>query len=155
MTASALFSDEGARRVEEILKSWPDEEEKADARKIPAYWDYFERKRKAFAGTFAFGVRGENGGPPAYLAVTFDGDGTATVRAADEAGALADAKLAIEASAADWAGIVAGYDIGKAMTYHQLPLSAGSAATMLRNAYFVHELIVAFTRVAAGDAVAA
>ncbi|HEY3683509.1 MAG TPA: hypothetical protein VGL93_10740 [Streptosporangiaceae bacterium] len=155
MSTTELFTEDGARRVQELLTSWPDATEQADARKVATYWDYFERKRKAFDGTFAFGVRGADGEVPAYVAVTFGDEGAASVRAAGEAEALDGAKLAIVASAEDWAALVAGYDIGKAMTYHKLPLRVGSAATMLRNAYLVHELIVIFTRVAAGAPVAA
>ena len=46
-----------------------------------------------------------------------------------------------------WSDLVGGYEISKAMTYHQLPLTAGGAADLLRCVYFVHELIVAALRV--------
>lgn len=150
-----LFTPAGADAVRDLLKTWPDDAERADERKVKSYWDYFERKRKAFGGTFAFGVH-DGSGEPRFIAIAFDDAGEAvSVRIVDEAEAVAEAKLAILASYEDWTGIVGGYDIGKAMTYHQLPLRVGGATEMLRYAYFVHELIVVFTRVAGADRVAA
>lgn len=137
-----VFTPEGAREAEELLARWPDAAERADPRKTDAYWDYVTRKRAAFDGTFAFGVAGR------FVTVTLGADGAATVRVSDEATALASAKLAVVADAGDWAEIVAGYDIGKAMTYHQLPLRVGTSTLMLRNAYLVHEILTVFTRVA-------
>ena len=137
-----VFTPEGAAAAETLLAGWPDDAESADPRKTAAYWDYVTRKRTSFRGTFAFGVSGR------FVVVTLDDLGTATVRAASETEALAEAQLAIAANAADWAEIVAGYDIGKAMTYHMLPLRVGSSTLMLRNAYLVHEILTVLTRTA-------
>lgn len=151
-----LMSPAGAAAVQELLAGWPDEQSKSDHRKIEAYWAYFERKRAAFDGVFAFGVRGAPGRDATpYLVLTFDTEGKATVRQAEESEAVGAAKLAIETKFDDWVSLVDGYDIGKAMTYHMLPLRSGTALEMLRNAYFVHELIVVLTRVAAGQKVPA
>ena len=45
-----------------------------------------------------------------------------------------------------WPDLAGGYDISKAMTYHQLPLTVGGASDLLRCVYFLHELIVAALR---------
>ncbi len=49
--------------------------------------------------------------------------------------------LALICDYADWLGIVDGYDIGKAMTYHRLPISVGTALDLLKVVYFVYELL--------------
>ena len=146
--SAELMTPEWAAAVQQLLEGWPDEQEKADPRKIEQYWAYFDRHWKAFEGTFALGVSGIPGqaGTP-YLALTFPGGGAAPAAAiVTEAEALATAQLAMECTYQVWTELVGGYDISKAMTYHQLPLTAGGAADLLRNVYFIHELIVAALR---------
>jgi len=48
-----------------------------------------------------------------------------------------------------WAEMAGGYEISKAMTYHQLPLTKGGSVHLLRCVYFIHELIVVTLRPAA------
>ena len=146
--SAELMTAEWAAAVQQLLAGWPDDQEKGDPRKTDTYWAYFERKRQSFQGTFALGVSGIPG--PAgtrYLALTFAGDGAAPEAAIlAEADALATAKLAMECTYQTWSDLAGGYEISKAMTYHQLPLTVGGAADLLRVVYFVHELIVAALR---------
>lgn len=145
---TTLMSDEWAQEIFQLLRSWPDDAERADPRKIENYWTYFERKRDAFNGTFALGIRGIPGtADTSYLTITYGPDGTVTevaVRSAEEA--KAQAKLAMECDFQTWRDMAGGYDISKAMTYHQLPLTVGSSDDLLRCVYFLHELIVAALR---------
>jgi hypothetical protein len=156
MTAE-LMTPAWAAEVQQLLAGWPDEQEKADPRKIVQYWAYFERHQKAFEGTFALGVSGMPGqaGTP-YLALTFAGGGAAPVASIlTEEEALVTAKLAMACTYQTWTDLVGGYDISKAMTYHQLPLTVGGAADLLRCVYFIHELIVAALRPEISDRLAA
>jgi hypothetical protein len=144
-----FMTQEWAEAAREILSHWPDEAEQADERKAESYWAYFTRKRDSFDGILALGVSGIPGeSGTRYLALTFDAAGT-VARAAilPEPEALASAKLALECTYQTWCDIAGGYDIGKAMTYHMLPLTVGGAADLLRCVYFVHEVIVAALRV--------
>lgn len=157
MASTKLFTPEAVQATKAIIESWPDAIEQADERKGEKYWQYFERKRAGFNGTFSFGVSGLPGANgPQFLAVTFaDGGAVSNVEVIDEAQALKQSKIAMEATAEDWQSIVDGYDIGKAMTYHKLPLRVGSSLDLLRCVYFLHELIIIFTRVDTHAAVAA
>jgi hypothetical protein len=148
MTAE-FMTPEWAAAVQQLLAGWPDEQEKADPRKTDTYWNYFERHRKSFDATFALGVSGVPGQDGTrYLALTYGPDGAGPEAAIlTEAEALATAKVAMECTYQIWSDLAAGYEISKAMTYHQLPLTAGGAADLLRCVYFVHELIVAALRV--------
>lgn len=153
MRDSNLMSQVGARAVHELLMDWPDETEQAHPYKGDSWWSYVDRKRKSFDGVLAFGIRGWRGNADTpYIVVEFDPAGTATeVDIVDEGHALTCARLAVEASYEDWLQIVRGYDIGKAMTYHKLPLRVGSAIDMLRNVYLVYELINIFIVVHGGQ----
>jgi hypothetical protein len=144
--AAQIFSDSAIAALPGIVASWPDAVELEDWRKGEKYWAYFERKRASFDGTFSFGV-GDEGGSQ-FVAMTFaEGGAITAVRVLDKATAIAESKIAMECTTADWAAIVDGYDIGKAMTYHQLPLRKGSSMDLLRCVYFLHELIVVLTRI--------
>ena len=146
--SAELMTPEWAAQVQQLLASWPDDEGKADPRKTDTYWRYFDRHRKAFEATFALGISGVPGSDGTrYLALTFGADGAGPEAAIlAEADALATAKVAMECTYQIWSDLVGGYEISKAMTYHQLPLTAGGAADLLRCVYFVHELIVAALR---------
>ena len=147
-----FMSEEWAQAAREVINRWPDEAEQSDARKAPSYWDYFSRKRGAFDGVLALGVSGLPGESGSrYLALTFDAEGSCA-RAAilPEPQALATAKIALEGTYQTWSDLAGGYDIGKAMTYHKLPLRVGGSVDLLRCVYFVHEVIVATLRVTAG-----
>lgn len=148
MTAE-FMTPEWAAAVQQLLAGWPDDQEKTDPRKTDTYWAYFERHRKSFDATFALGVSGVPGQDGTrYLALTYGPDGAGPEAAIlTEAEALATAKVAMECTYEIWSQLAAGYEISKAMTYHQLPLTAGGAADLLRCVYFVHELIVAALRV--------
>jgi hypothetical protein len=145
------MSDEWAQEIHQLLQSWPDEQEKADPRKTETYWKYFDRKRSSFDGTFALGVRdipGADGTP--YAAITYDAEGTCTgVAIESKEQALAHAKLAMECDYQIWRDMAGRYEISKAMTYHQLPLTKGRSVDLLRWVYFIHELIVVTLRPAA------
>jgi hypothetical protein len=148
----AFMTDAWAQAAREIINGWPDEAEQLDERKADSYWAYFTRKRDSFDGVLALGASdlpGETGSR--YLALTFDADGSCS-RAAilPEPQALASAKIAIEGTYQTWCDLASGYDIGKAMTYHMLPLRVGGSVDLLRCVYFVHEIIVATLRVDAG-----
>ena len=142
------MTPEWAAAVREAVSGWPDEQEKADERKTPTYWAYIDRKRESFDGVFALGVRGIPGADaPQYLALTFGADGACTgAEIVSGPEALSAVKLAVDCDYQTWLDMASGYDIGKAMTYHKLPLRAGSTADLLRCVYFVHELIVAALR---------
>jgi hypothetical protein len=157
MPSTNLFNVASADSVRKLIESWPDAIEQADERKGDKYWGYFERKRASFDGTYAFGVSGVPGKDTTqYLAITFgDGGAVESVEVLDEAAALRTAKLAMVATLEDWQSIVGGYDIGKAMTYHKLPLAKGGSRDLLRCVYFLHELIIVLTRVETGAAIAA
>jgi hypothetical protein len=147
-----FMTEEWAQAAREIINRWPDEAEQSDERKAESYWAYFSRKRGAFDGVLALGVSdlpGESGSR--YLALTFDAGGSCA-RAAILPGpqALASAKIALEGTYQTWCDLADGYDIGKAMTYHKLPLRVGGSVDLLRCVYFVHEVIVATLRVDAG-----
>ena len=148
---TALMSQEWAQEIHQLLQGWPDEREQADPRKTETYWKYFERKRSSFAGTFALGIRDLPGADgPLYVAVTYDGAGTCAgvaIEPGDQA--LAHAALAMECDYPTWRRMADGYEISKAMTYHQLPLTKGSSVDLLRVVYFIHELIVVSLRPAA------
>lgn len=143
-----LMSDEWAQEIFALLQQWPDQKERDDPRKIENYWKYFERKRDAFDGTFALGIRGIPGlDGVRYVAITYDADGKcAGVAIQTESEALAQAKLALECDYQTWRDMAGGYDISKAMTYHKLPITVGKAADLLRRVYFVDELITAALR---------
>lgn len=148
---TALMSDEWAQEIHQLLQGWPDEQEKADPRKTETYWKYFERKRSSFGGAFALGIRGIPGadGTP-YVVISYDGAGTCTgVAIEPKDRALAHATLSMECSYQTWRDMAGGYDISKAMTYHQLPLTKGGSVDLLRWVYFIHELIVVTLRPAA------
>jgi hypothetical protein len=147
--SAEFMTPEWAAAVQQLLAGWPDEQEKADPRKTDTYWNYFERHRKSFDATFALGVSGVPGQDGTrYLALTYGPDGAGPEAAIlTEAEALATAKVAMECTFQTGSDLAAGYEISKAMTYHQLPLTAGGAADLLRCVYFVHELIVAALRV--------
>jgi hypothetical protein len=145
---SELMTDEWAQEIFGLLQHWPDQEERDDTRKIENYWKYFERKRNSFNGTFALGIRGIPGlDGVRYVAITYGADGNCDrVAVQPESEALAQAKLAMECDYQTWRDMAGGYDISKAMTYHKLPLTVGTATDLLRCAYFVHELITAALR---------
>jgi hypothetical protein len=155
--SAEFMTPEWAGEVQQLLAAWPDDQEKADPRKIEQYWAYFERHWKAYEGTFALGVSGIPGAAGTrYLGLTFAGGGAAPVAAIlTEAEALAPAPLALACTYPTWSDLVGGYDISKAMTYHQLPLTVGGAADLLRCVYFIHELIVAALRPQIADRLAA
>jgi hypothetical protein len=147
-----FMTDEWAQAAREAINRWPDEAELSDERKAESYWEYFSRKRGAFDGVLALGASGLPGESGSrYLALTFDPQGTCA-RAAILPGpqALASAKIAIEGTYETWCDLAGGYDIGKAMTYHKLPLRVGGSVDLLRCVYFVHEVIVATLRADAG-----
>lgn len=150
MTAG-LMTEAWAGEIQALLQDWPDDVEKADQRKSETYWKYFHRHRQAFDGVYALGIRaipGRDDTP--YVAIAWGPEGTCTdVSVLPETEALATAKVAMECSYEDWLRMVNGYDISKAMTYHQLPLTKGGAMDLLRCVYFVHEQIVAVLRVKA------
>lgn len=153
---TGIFTAESVAAVEEMIPAWPDAIERGDERKGEKYWQYFDRKRAQFDGTFAFGIQIPGQAVAQYLAITFaPGGAVSAVEVLDEPQAVAKAKIAMKASEADWQGIVDGYDIGKAMTYHQLPLTKGGSLDLLRCVYFLHELIVILTRAATRASVAA
>jgi hypothetical protein len=147
-----FMTEEWAQAAREVINRWPDEAEQSDERKADSYWDYFSRKRGAFRGVLALGVSGLPGESGSrYLALTFDAGGScgrATILPAPQA--LASAKIALEGTYQTWRDLAGGYDIGKAMTYHKLPLRVGGSVDLLRCVYFVHEVIVATLRVDAG-----
>jgi hypothetical protein len=143
-----LMTDGWAQQVFALLQQWPDQAERDQERKSDNYWRYYERKRETFNGTFALGIRGIPGADGVrYLAISYDGDGNCSgVAVVSEAAALAQAKLAMECDYQTWRDMAGGYDISKAMTYHKLPLTVGTATELLRCVYFVHELITAALR---------
>jgi hypothetical protein len=149
--SAEVMTEAWAQTVQQLLSSWPDEAAKADERKRETYWDYFDRKRKLFGGTFALGISSVPGADGTrYLALTFDDAGTCTQAAIiAEPDALATAKIAMVCGYQTWLDLLGGYDIGKAMTYHKLPLQAGSAADVMRYLYFLSELIEAAIRATA------
>jgi hypothetical protein len=153
---TALMSDEWAQEIQQLLRGWPDEREQSDPRKTETYWKYFDRKRSSFDGTFALGIRDLPGADgPQYVAITYDGAGTCTAVAIEPRDqALAHATLAMECSYQVWQDMAGGYEISKAMTYHQLPLTKGGSVDLLRCVYFIHELIVVTLRPAADVPVA-
>lgn len=150
-----FMSPEWADAVRGAVNSWPDDAERQNPLKKESYWAYVDRKRNGYRGTIAFRVRGGPDTPgrddDACLVLTFDG-GTCTgagIRPADDASRSAD--LLLECAYPDWLDIVGGYDIGKAMTYHKLPLVVGDAMALLKVVYFVHEILLAASRVEAAD----
>jgi hypothetical protein len=152
-----FMTDEWAQAAREVINRWPDEAEQADERKAESYWAYFSRKRDSFDGLLALGASGLPGESGSrYLTLTFDADGSCS-RAAimPEPQALASAKIALEGTYQTWCDLADGYDIGKAMTYHKLPLRVGGSVDLLRCVYFVHEVIVATLRVDAARTAAA
>jgi hypothetical protein len=143
-----LMTDEWAQEIYALLQEWPDQSERDQERKSDNYWKYFDRKRESFNGTFALGIRGIPGadGVP-YLAISYNADGECTgVAVWTEAQALAQAKLAMECDYQTWRDLAGGWEISKAMTYHKLPLTVGTATELLRCVYFLHELITAALR---------
>jgi hypothetical protein len=148
MSGTNLFTQQTADAVKAMIPGWPDAIELADPRKGENYWAYFTRKRAGFDGTFAFGVEIPDQEETQYLAITFaEGGDVTSVEVMEQGPALKQAKIAMKANLKDWEAIVGGYDIGKAMTYHQLPLTKGGSLDLLRCVYFLHELIVILTRV--------
>lgn len=149
MSTTMLFGERAPEAVKSLIASWPDEIERNDQRKGEKYWQYFDRKRAAFDGTFSLGVSGLPGEPGAqYIAVTFaPGGDVSAVRVVSRDEAIASSKIAMEAKLDDWVAIVEGYDIGKAMTYHMLPLTKGGSLDLLQCVYFLHELLTIMTRV--------
>lgn len=143
-----LMSEAWAAEIHGLLRNWPDDTEKADPRKIDTYWRYFDRHRQSFNGTFALGISGVPGSAETqYLCITYDADGACTtVTVQPKAEALEQSKLAMECTYQTWQAMAGGYDISKAMTYHQLPLTKGGSMDLLRCVYFIHELIVAALR---------
>jgi hypothetical protein len=143
-----LMTDGWAQEIFGLLQQWPDQQERDNPLKIENYWKYFERKRASFDGTFALGIRGIPGVEGTrYAAISYGPDGSCTgVAIEPESNALAHAKLAMECDYQTWRDMADGYDISKAMTYHKLPLTVGTATDLLRCVYFVHELITAALR---------
>lgn len=157
MASTHLFDPDAATQFRSLVDSWPDAIEQGDERKGEKYWQYFTRKRAGFDGTFSFGISGVPGEDSAqYLAITFGEGGAVTdVEVLDRDAAIKTSKIAMEATLDNWTSIVEGYDIGKAMTYHMLPLTKGGSLDLLRCVYFLHELLVIFTRVETSAQVAA
>jgi len=157
VASTHLFSPDAAARFTTLIDSWPDAIEQGDERKGDKYWQYFARKREGFDGAFAFGVSGIPGESAApYIRVTFGAGGAVTdVAVVDRDTAIKTSRIAMEATLDNWTAIVEGYDIGKAMTYHMLPLTKGGSLDLLRCVYFLHELLVIFTRVETSAQVAA
>ena len=148
MAGTNLFTPAAAAAVKAMIPDWPDAIEFADERKGENYWAYFTRKKATFDGTFAFGISVPGQEDSQYLAMTFaEGGEVTSVEVMEQGPAIKQAKIAMECKLEDWEAIVAGYDIGKAMTYHQLPLRKGGSLDLLRCVYFLHELIVILTRV--------
>ena len=143
-----LMSQEWADQISQMVDSWPDEQEKADERKTAAYWEWVNRKRREFSGTFALGIRSVPGAAgPQYVALTFENEGACTgVAILDEAAALSQAKLALECDYQTWVNMANGYEVSKAMMYHQLPLRVGGATDVLRRVHFLAELITVALR---------
>lgn len=157
MASTHLFTADAAQQFASLIDAWPDAIEQGDERKGEKYWEYFSRKRASFNGTFAFGISGIPGEQaPQYLAITFgDGGAVTSVQTLDRDAAIKTSKIAMEATLDNWTAIVEGYDIGKAMTYHMLPLTKGGSLDLLRCVYFLHELLVILTRVETSAQVAA
>jgi hypothetical protein len=149
--SAGLMSEAWAAEIQALLRNWPDDTEKADQRKSETYWKYYHRHRESFDGSYALGIRGIPGRDDTpYVAITWGPDGScANVSVLPKSEALAVAKIAMECSYEDWLSMVNGYDISKAMTYHQLPLTKGGAMDLLRCVYFVHEQIAAIVRLKA------
>lgn len=146
--SAGLMSEAWAAEIFALLQGWPDATEQADVRKSESYWRYFHRHRESFDATFALGISaipGRDDTP--YLCITWGPEGTCTsVTVESKDSALAAANIAMECTYEVWLAMVNGYDISKAMTYHQLPLTKGGSMDLLRCVYFVHELIVAALR---------
>lgn len=146
--AAEFLSPEWLAGVRDRLNVWPDDAERADARKPESYWEYVARKAKTFDGMFALGIRDTPGRPgeTVFVGVTYADGVCAAVDVVPAERARAEARIALEVLYSDWLDIVDGYDIGKAMTYHKLPQVAGDALTLLRNVYFLHEILTVLSR---------
>ena len=141
--ASDFLSEGLLEALRVSLAAWPDDAARSDPRKAESYWRYVERKRSAFEGAFALGIRGVpgRGDGPVYVALRFSGGTCAAVELVEEERVDDEVTLGLVCDYADWLEIVGGYDVGKAMTYHRLPLAVGTALDLLRIVYFVYELL--------------
>lgn len=138
-----FLSAEWLEAVRVALAAWPDDAARSDPRKAESYWRYVERKRSAFEGAFALGIRGApgRGDDPVYVALRFSGGTCVAVELVEASRIEDEVTLGLVCDYADWLEIVGGYDVGKAMTYHRLPLVVGTALDLLRVVYFVYELL--------------
>jgi len=137
--------------VRQLVNAWPDAIEQSDETKADSYWDYFHRILASYTGVIAMGFRDPPGypGDVRFLALTFAGGECAQSAVVSAEEALATASLALECTYPNWVDIINGYDIGKSMTYHKLPLVVGKSMDLLKILHFVHELVVAMSRVQA------
>lgn len=142
-----FLSKEWLEEIRKLVNRWPDDTARNDRSKSDSYWQYFRRKRDGFAGVLAVGFRAVPGTFDAvFVGLTFI-DGTCTQAEVLTSNDVRErARLALECKYDDWLRILNGYDIGKAMTYHRLPLVVGSASQLLSVVYFVHEVLVVLTR---------
>jgi len=138
-----FLSEEWLEAVRVSLAAWPDDAARSDPRKAESYWRYVERKRSAFEGAFALGVRRVpgRGESPVTVALRFSGGTCVAVELVEAARIDDEVTLGLVCDYADWLEIVGGYDVGKAMTYHRLPLMVGTALDLLKVVYFVYELL--------------
>src|SRR5580698_1405617 len=141
-----FMSADWAAECQRVLNGWPDEERKAS--KLQDFWDWIAMIRPFVTGRLALAVRDMPEGAQAdTLVLDFDAGSVAAASVAERDEVEAGAVFLLAASYADWAEMLAGYDVGKMIMYRKLMLEHGDTLMFFTAAFFWTELLAAIQSV--------
>jgi hypothetical protein len=141
-----FMTDAWAQEIRATFNAWPGEEYKAT--KLQDFWDWIAMIRPFVTGRLALAVRDMPEGAQAdTLVLDFDAGSVAAASVAERDEVEAGAVFLLAASYADWAEMLAGYDVGKMIMYRKLMLEHGDTLMFFTAAFFWTELLAAIQSV--------
>lgn len=134
-----FFSAEWAARVAVVVDAGPARETRAE--KLDTYWDWIDRVRAGYQGSWALSVRHlPPHGELACLVLEWRDGRCVGARIAD-AQSSESAAFLLSADYTDWQALLGGYDPGRAVMYRKLLLERGTVLDFFRVVYFFIEVL--------------
>lgn len=145
MGAPELFTKPWAHAVREALQAGPDEAARRTA--LPEYWDFVDRVRSGYTGSWAIGVRDLPGaGAPSYLYVQWAGGDVTDCRIIGPDDPL-EATYVLAGDYAAWTALLTGYDAKRTVMYRKIVLEEGALLEFFKAIYFFVECLALIGRV--------
>lgn len=133
-----FFSSQWAARVAAAVETGLAPETRTP--KLGTYWEWVDRARARYHGSWAIGVRNPPDGDPSWLVLDWSAGQCTGARITGAQGA-ASADFQVSADSEDWRGLLDGYDPGRAVMDRKLVMERGRVLDFFSIVYFFIEVV--------------